>query len=136
MKTLPTILAILAAVCLIGGGCAKQVEITVANHSDMSRSIQLTVPDETMTLGTVGAGGKLTSMLKVKNENLPAQCALSAGAGATTNFMVTANSPAKWWFHVTADGRLAGPYGKDDVHVETEDLGEVESTIRRGAVVR
>ena len=126
MKTnhLIAIALLTAAVCV--GGCTKTVGITVMNHTDVSRQIQLTVPDGTMTLGAVGPNSMMSSSLKVKKDDLPASCNLSAGSGASQSFTVTDESPSAWWFHVTADGKLVGPLGKNDVHTETEDRGTIE----------
>ena len=97
----------------------------MANHSDVARQVQLTTPEGTSTIGAVGAEGSLRTKLVVKNSDLPAQCQLSVGAGAAQSFSVTEDSPAKWWFHVTKDGRLTGPYGKDDTHTETDKTIDV-----------
>jgi len=115
----------------LAAGCTKKVEITVFNHTDVSRTLQLTVPDETTTLGAIGPNGRLSTTLVVKTADLPASCNLSAGAGASQSFTVTEDSPSKWWFHVTRQGRLVGPYGKKDVHVETEDGGTIEVPVKR-----
>ncbi|HUS92443.1 MAG TPA: hypothetical protein VM695_11370 [Phycisphaerae bacterium] len=115
----------------LAGGCTQKVDITILNHTDVSRTVQLSVPDETVTLGAVGPNGRLSSTLAVKKSDLPASCRLSAGAGAQQSFTVTEDSPSKWWFHVTASGQLAGPYGKDDVHVETEDRGTIDVPVGR-----
>lgn len=117
-KTRTLVLTLLVSVMLLTG-CTKKVQITVMNHSNVSHTLQLTVPDETMTLGSVGPGGRLSSTLAVKTDDLPAQCRLSAEGGAAQSFVVTEDSPSKWWFHITGEGQLAGPYGKNDVHVET-----------------
>jgi len=130
MKTnhLVAIALLCAAVC--AGGCTKTVNITVMNHSEVSRQLQLTVPDGTMTLGAVGPNSTFSSSLKVKKDDLPAPCNLSAGSGASQSFTVTEESPSAWWFHVTADGKLVGPLGKNDVHTETEDRGTIEMRSR------
>ena len=117
-------------------GCSKKVEITIYNHTDVSRTVQATVPDETMTLGAVGPNGRLSATISVKKSDLPASCHLSAGAGAQQSFTVTEDSPSKWWFHVTRAGRLAGPYGRSDVHVETEDRGTVEMPVKRRTILK
>ncbi len=112
-------------------GCTKKVEVTIANHSDHSRTVSLTVPDGTTTVGAVGAASSLTHTLAVKNEDLPAQCNYSAGAGSSQSFALTEDSPDRWWFHITKDGRITRPYTKEDTHVETEDRGEVELEVHR-----
>lgn len=125
----------LASVALLSAtlaaGCTKKVNVTIYNHTDVSRTIQLTVPDETSALGAVGPGGRLSSTLVVQKSDLPASCNLSAGAGASQSFTVTEDSPSRWWFHITRQGRLVGPYGKRDVHVETEDGGTIEVPVKR-----
>ena len=125
---LRNIALILVVAVLVAGasGCSTKVRLTIANHSDSSRSLQLTGPEETQTIGAVSAGGKLTHILKIKNEDLPAQCNLAAGPGSRQSFMVTEDSPKKWWFHITAEGRVAGPYGKKDVHTESHLEADVE----------
>jgi len=119
---------LLVALVLVAAvsGCSKKVRLTIANHSDMTRNLQLTDAEETHTIGAVSADGSLTYTLKIKNEDLPAQCSLSAGPGSSQSFMVTEDSPDKWWFHITADGKVAGPYGKKDVHTETELRTDME----------
>ena len=92
--------------------------------------------DETMTVGAVSAGGKISTMLVVKAEDLPAQCSLSAGDGTQQSFMVTNDSPSKWWFHITKDGRLAGPYGKNDVQAETEQTLDATVPVGRTTTVK
>jgi len=127
--------ALLCSVVLVGG-CTKKVQVTVMNHTDVSRPVQLTVPDGTMVLGSVGPNSSLTSTLKVKTDDLPAPCNLSAGGGASQSFTVTEDSPSAWWFHITAEGRMAGPYGENDVHTETEDRGTIEATTGRQMLVK
>jgi hypothetical protein len=132
-----TVTVTLVAIAMLAGGCNKKVQLSIANHSSTARTIQVTVPDETMTLGQVGAdGGRLTSTVTVKNSDLPAQLQLSAGAGATNSFMVTEDTPDKLWFHVTRDGKLAGPYDKKDVHVETEETGKVNVSVDQQMIVK
>jgi len=119
---LRNIALILVVAALVAGvsGCSKKVQLTIANHSDSSRSLQLTGPEETQTIGAVSAGGRLTYTLKIKNADLPAQCNLAAGPGSHQSFTVTEDSPDKWWFHITAEGQVAGPYGKKDIHTESD----------------
>ncbi len=137
MRLMTIAIASMAALAMLAGGCSKKVELTIVNHSDVARTIQVTVPNETMTLGQVGAnGGKLTSKVAVKNSDLPAQLRISAGAGAATSFMVTEDSPDKWWFHITHSGAIAGPYGKKDVHVETVEDANVEVKSEPRMIVR
>jgi len=126
----------LMACAVLAGGCTKKVQVTVANHSDISRTIQLSSPDETMTVGAVSAGGNLTTTLTVKNSDLPAQCYLSAEGGAQQSFMVTEDSPSKWWFHVTKDGKLTGPYGKEDTHAESEKTTDISVPIGRTTILK
>ena len=126
MKTNHLIAIALLSAAVCAGGCTKTVKITIMNHTDVSRPVQLTVPDGTMTLGAVGPNSRMSSSLKVKKDDLPASCNLSAGSGASQSFTVTDESPSAWWFHVTADGKLVGPLGKNDVHTETEDRGTIE----------
>jgi len=117
----------LAVLMMLAGGCTKKVQLTIVNHSDVTRTIQVTTPEETMTLGQVGpSGGKLTSTVKVKTSDFPAQLHMSAGAGASTSFTVTEDSPSKWWFHISRTGALAGPYGEKDIHVETAEDAEIQ----------
>jgi hypothetical protein len=132
-----TVTATLVAMAMLTGGCTKKVQLSVANHSDSVRTVQVTLPEETMTLGQVGAnGGRLTSTVTVKTSDLPAQLQLSAGAGATNSFMVTEDTPDKLWFHITRDGKLAGPYDKKDVHVETEETGKVGVSVDQQMIVK
>ena len=138
MKTTGKMIVISLLICAaMTVGCTKKVKVTIANHSDISRSINLTVPDGTMVVGSVGAGSRLMHTLTVKTADLPAQCNYSAGPGGVSqSFTVTEDSPDKWWFHITAQGRMTGPYTKDDVHTETEDLGEIEVEVNTEMLVR
>jgi hypothetical protein len=113
-----------AAICL--GGCTKTVKITIMNHTDVARPVQLTVPDGTTQLGSVGPEGTLSSSMKIDTGDLPASCNLSVGTGASQSFTVTDDSPSMWWFHVTREGKLVGPLGKNDTNVETIDGGTIE----------
>lgn len=125
------------ALCTVAaGGCTKEIKVTIGNHSDSARTIQLSTPDDTMTVGAVSAGGRLSTTLKVKESDLPAQCRISAGAGAQQSFMVDKESPAKWWFHITKDGQVVGPYGKDDVHTETEKTVDVSVPVERRTILK
>lgn len=121
---------------LLVAGCDKKVQITVHNHTELTRTVQLSTPDETMTVGAIGPQGRLSTTLKVKSDDLPAQCHLSAGGGARQSFMVTEDSPSKWWFHITADGTMAGPYGKDDVHTETGQDADITVPAGQRMIVR
>lgn len=126
--------AVLASVAL-AAGCDKKIELTVMNHSETTRTIQLTTPEETATIGSVSAGGRLATVLKVKDSELPAQCRISAGAAAQS-FSVTKDSPDKWWFHVTKDGQVTGPYGKNDVHSESEKTIDVTTPVERSTILK
>jgi len=121
---------------VFAGGCTKKVRVTIVNHTDVSRPVQLTVPDGTMPLGRVGPNSSLTSTLTVKKDDLPAPCNLSAGGGASQSFAVTEDSPAAWWFHITGAGTMAGPYREDDEHVETEDRGTITVPAGRRMLVK
>ena len=125
---------LVAAVCLTG--CTKTVHLTIMNHTDVSRQVQLTVPEGTMTLGSVGPEGTMTSSMKLEKDDLPAACNLSVGAGASQSFTVTDDSPKAWWFHVTKDGRLVGPLGQYDLHTETESGGSIELRSKPKMMVR
>ena len=130
MKTshLVAIALLCAAVC--AGGCTKTVNITVMNHTDVSRQLQLTVPDGTMTLGAIGPNSTMSSTLKVKKDDLPASCNLSAGSGASQSFTVTDESPSAWWFDINPDGTLTGPFGKNDPRTVTTPQGTIEMRSR------
>ena len=135
MKTSHLIaVAVLCAGVLVGG-CTKKVHISVRNHTDVSRPIQLTAPDGTMAIGSVAPKSVLTSTLAIKKDYLPAPCNISAGGGASQSFTVTEDSPSAWWFHITGEGRMAGPYGENDVHTETEDRGTIKATTGRRMLV-
>lgn len=136
MKISHLIAIVVLCAGVLVGGCTKKVQVTVMNHTDISRPVQLTVPDGTMALGSVGPNSSLTSTLKVKTDDLPAPCNLSAGGSASQSFTVTEDSPSAWWFHITSEGRMAGPYGKNDVHTETEDRGTIEATTRERMLLK
>jgi hypothetical protein len=127
MKRMTATIVALTVLPLLAGGCTKKLQLSIVNHTDTARTIQVSLPEETMAMGQVGPdGGRLTIKVAVKTSDLPAQLQLSAGAGASTSFMVTEDSPDKLWFHVTRQGKLAGPYEKKDVHVETEETENVD----------
>ena len=126
MKTSHLIAIALLCAAMCAGGCTKTVDITIMNHTDVSRQLQLTVPDGTTTLGAIGPNSTFRSLLKVKKDDLPAQCNLDAGSGASQAFIVTDDSPSAWWFHITAEGKMVGPLGKNDIHTETENRGKIE----------
>jgi len=117
-------------------GCVKKIKVTIANHSDVTRTVSVTVPDGTQTVGAVSAGGRLTHTLAVKTEDFPAQCNYAVSGGGSQSFTVDEDSPGRWYFHITKEGKVAGPYGKDDVHAETKKEAEVEIRIPAGTVVR
>ena len=120
-------IAVLCAGMLVGG-CTKTVQITVRNHTDVSRPIQLTAPDGTMAIGSVAPKSVLTSTLAIKKDYLPAPCNISAGGSASQSFTVTDDSPSAWWFHITPEGRMTGPYGEHDEVEITEDRGTIKAT--------
>jgi hypothetical protein len=126
----------LTACLAVTGGCTKMIDLTINNHSEVARTVQLTTPSETSTVGAVGAGGRLSTVLRVQTKELPAQCRLAAGAGAEQTFTVTDDSPDKWWFHITQDGKLVGPYGKHDVHTETEKTIDVTVPAGRTTILK
>jgi len=130
-----TLLMAVIASAALATGCDKKIELTIMNHSESARTIQLTTPDETSTIGSVSAGGRMATVLKLKDSDLPAQCRMSAGAAAQS-FSVTKDSPDKWWFHVTKDGQVTGPYGKDDVHSESEKTIDVTTPIERSTILK
>ncbi len=137
MKRILVALVVLTVLAMLGGGCTKKVELTIMNHGDMARQVQVTTPAETLTLGSVGPnGGKLTGLVAIKASDLPAQVRLSAGAGASTSFMITEDTADRLWFHISRAGSLAGPYGKKDVHVETEKDADVTVKTEEKMVVR
>lgn len=124
-RTLVTIAA-LAMLGMLAGGCTKKVTLNIMNHGDAAREIQVTTPDETMTLGQVGPnGGRMTHPIRIKSSDFPAQVRVSAGGGANASFMVTDDTADKLYFHISASGALAGPQTKDDVYVETVKDAEV-----------
>jgi hypothetical protein len=137
MKRIVATVVALTVLPLLVGGCYKPVELTITNKSETARTIQVTTPDGTMTVGQVSpGGGKLTQKIRVKNSDLPAQLQILAGSGASTSFMVTEASPAKLWFYISGTGAMAGPYGQKDVHVETEERGTVEGRTQPEMIVK
>ena len=110
-----SLLLVAALVATLATGCQKKVQLTIYNHTDSPKTVQLTVPDGTQTLGTVGPdGGYMTSKLVVKVSDLPAQARLSAD-GAATSFTVMDDSPGTWWFHIEP-GKIAGPMQRQDMY--------------------
>lgn len=121
MKRITVVILALAVLPMLTLGCTKKVQLTIVNHAETARDIQVTTPEETLTLGSVGPnGGSLTGMIAIKSSDLPAQVRISAGAGANASFMVTEDTADRVWFHISRTGALSGPYNKRDVHVETE----------------
>jgi hypothetical protein len=128
---------VVLAVCVVCvAGCEKKVALTIRNNSDLAREIQLSNPDQTVTVGVVGAGSVQRTTLKVKNSDLPAQCSITAVGGPTQTFLVDEDSPDAWWFHITKSGGIAGPYGKNDVHVESEQTIDVTTPVQQKTLVR
>jgi hypothetical protein len=126
----------LLTLTVLAAGCNKKIQLTIANHSDVARTIQMSTPEETMNVGAVSPGGRMKTTLSVKTSDLPADCYLSAEGGAKQTFTVTEDSPSKWWFHVSADGTLAGPYGEKDVHAETTETTTITVPIGTRTVVK
>ena len=124
MNVSRTILALTACLA-VAGGCTKKMDLTIYNHTDVTRTVQLSTPSETTTIGAVSAGSRLSTVLRLETKDLPAQCRLAAGPGAEQTFTVTEDSPSQWWFHINKDGKLVGPYGKHDVHAESETTTDV-----------
>jgi hypothetical protein len=137
MKRILATIVVLAVLPMLVGGCVKKVELTIMNHGDTARTIQVTTPEGTVQWGQVGPnGGKLTDKLTVKNSDLPAQVRISAGGGAATSFQVTEDTADHLWFHISRSGELAGPYGKKDEHVETVQDTSVTVKSQGSMVVR
>ncbi|NBB95781.1 MAG: hypothetical protein GVY16_08575 [Planctomycetes bacterium] len=132
-----TWMCLLLAVCLVFvAGCDKKIALTIRNHSDMPRQVQMSDPYETMTVGTIGPEGVMRTTLRVKKDDLPAQCSLTAAGGVTETFRVNDDSPDKWWFHIGENGDIAGPYGKNDVHVESDQTIDVTTPVQQKTLVR
>ena len=129
-------LLVLTACLAVAGGCTKKVELTIYNHTDITRTVQLSTPSETTTVGAVSAGSRLSTVLKLETKELPAQCRLAAGPGAEQSFAVTEDSPSQWWFHINKDGKLVGPYGKHDVHTETDQTMDVTLPAGRTTILK
>ena len=137
MKSTKVLLVALVACAAVAAGCEKKVLVTVMNHSDLARTVKLSTPDDTITMGSVGAeGGRQSMTLVVKTNEMPAQCRIAAGTGSDLGFPVTDDTPDKLWFHITKDGKLAGPYRKDDVHAETDKTIDVSEPVRRSTELR
>jgi len=137
MKTTGKLLVVGVLLCTaLMVGC-KKVNLMVYNHSDSARDIKVTTPDEgTLPVGSVSAGGgRLSYTMKIKNEDMPARCSVSAGVGNTQAFTVNEDTKDKLWFHVTRNGELTGPFTKDDTFVDTEDMGEIELEVREEMIV-
>ena len=115
-----TVISMLVCVALMVG-CSREVTLTIYNHSSAPRNIQVTVPDATRPIGSVSAGGRIKHTVKIKNDDLPAVCNCSAGAGASQSFTVDDETPKDLWFHITKNGAMTGPYDKDSIHTETGD---------------
>jgi hypothetical protein len=136
MNVSRTLLALTACLA-VAGGCTKKIDLTINNLSEVARTVQLSTPSGTTTVGTVGpGGGRLSTVLRVETKELPAQCHLAAGAGAEQTFAVTEDSPSKWWFRITKDGKLAGPYGKHDEHVEADQTIDVTVPAGRTTILK
>ena len=125
----------LAVVAAIIGGCSKEVSVKIRNHSDISRKIQLTVPSGTRQIGSIAPNSTLTHTIKIKKDLLPASCHYSAGGTARVTFEVSDESAKKVYFHITGNGKMVGPMGKNDVHSEVKKIGESRRVIRKGTVI-
>lgn len=116
---------------LLVGGCSKTIDMTFVNHGSNLETVTFMAPAGTETIGTVSPSGRLRYQAKLEGDDLPAECGLSLGHGPDLRFMVTESTPSAWWFHITGDGQLAGPYGPNDVHSET--VMQAETTVRSPA---
>lgn len=136
MKTFGRLVGICVLACVVVMvGCSKKVDVTIYNHTSSSLNVRLTVPDGTMTVGSVGADSRLTHTLAIKDELLPAQCNYSAGPGSSQSFVVDKNTAGKLWFHINRRGQVTGPYGEDDVYTETERRGTIDVKVRTDPVI-
>jgi len=137
MKTTGKFLVVGTLLCIaLTAGC-KKVNLMVYNHSDSAREIRVTTPEEgTLPVGSVSAGGgRLSYTIKIKNEDMPARCGVSAGVGNTQVFTVNEDTKDKLWFHVTRNGELTGPFTKDDTFVDSEDGMEIEMKVQEELIV-
>jgi hypothetical protein len=129
------ILASIAIVVVATTGCTQKVRMTIRNHGTTARKVQLTAPDGTRPLGIVNPSSMLTHTFKIKKDELPAQCQLSAGAGAFCDFDVNDETPERLFFHISSKGQFVGPMTENDVYVEKEDRGKVDVTTKRRMIV-
>ena len=129
MKLKATLFVSLALIAITG--CSKEVTISVRNHSSIAKNIKLTTPSGTQQIGAVSPGSYITHTTKIKNKLLPASCSCSAGPGATVPFPVTKETDRKIFFHISSKGKMSGPYGENDVYVETEKGSNIRKTIKR-----
>jgi hypothetical protein len=101
-------MALLSLLVVVGllGGCTKDVDLTFVNVGDKSLDVQLTTPNEgTENVGMVPPmGGKLKTTVKIPNDELPANCAWTAGE-FNGQFSITKKTPDKLWIDI-APGRV------------------------------
>ncbi len=128
-------LTVLLTAMAVTAGCSKEVTSTIINHTDNSLPVRLTLPQGTQSIGTVGADSSLKHKFKISGDDLPARCSYSAGAGLSTPFTVTEDSPDKVWFHISKTGQFVGPMTKDDTYVHDEQTGEIRIKSSGGTVI-
>jgi hypothetical protein len=136
MKLAKLTLICLAACALGLAGCDKKIKLTIRNHTDVARQVQITNTEETMTVGRLAAGSVMRTTLKVKKSDLPAQCGIAADGTPTQAFLVDDDTPGKLWFHITKEGTISGPYGENDEYVETEKTMDITAPVDQRTIVR
>jgi hypothetical protein len=137
MKRMLATIVVVAVLPMLAGGCVKKVQLTIWNHGDTARTIQVTGPEGTLEWGQVGPhDGRLSEVLAVKTSDLPAQVRISAGGGAATTFQVSEDTEDHLSFHISHTGELSGPYRDKDRYVEMKKESEITVKSEGKMVVR
>ncbi|MFA6134308.1 MAG: hypothetical protein WC869_09880 [Phycisphaerae bacterium] len=127
-------LVLIVATTLATVGCSKRMDVTIMNHTDAPLTVAVTVPDGTVPMGTVGAGGRLSQVVKIPMADLPATCSMSAGQ-ERQSFTVTEDTQERLWFHISKKGSLSGPYNKGDVYTDQDVTSEIKARVSQDTIV-
>jgi hypothetical protein len=118
-----TAVGMLLGTLAFAGGCSKKVKLTFVNVTPEELTVSLSVDGGWKhTLGTVPpSGGKLWHRLKIKKDELPAQCQYRAGVHSGS-FTVTEDTPDELWIDLRPGGR---PRVRDK-HTEVKETKTIE----------
>jgi hypothetical protein len=136
MNTASKAAGIVLMLCVLASaGCQKKVELTFFNHTDAVLPVKVTTPEHgTIEVGSIGAhGSQLRYTVRIKTDDLPAQCSCAVGLTSKT-FTVSEDTQDALWFHLDNKG-LAGPMDKGTKWVGQEKTVDVKTTIKSETIV-